>query len=329
MLVLVAGACGDDGAAGSADAGAIDDGGTTTDAANVDAMPTTLASFCASDGLFGRYYARLISCYPEVELDLGFHPTNDDLRDWCLGMFGDFIGDGSMALPSEQTINECLDYMDNSLCIDTSPERPRGPCAELFVGTIAVGQGCEWEFQCAGAAYCARDSGRCGTCAAKKTLGQGCNSSEHCESLACDDGVCVTPGLEGSQCSSDKACLGQRYCDKATSRCAAPAPTNYLAIGADCLGGGECDPIAYATCDAGTGKCIAPTTSQLGQACSSPAGLKCTDDLRCSDAEAGGTCVVMSQEGDGCGSDDDCGGFLNCENNECSYNSYDGTCTSP
>ncbi len=328
MCVLVA-ACGDDSQPSSADAAFVQiDASVVTDAAGADAMPVTLASFCSADGLFGRYYARLLTCYPEVQLDLGYQPTNQDLSGWCVGLFGDYIADGSMTLPSQATIDQCLAYMDQTQCIDVQPDRPGGPCAYLFVGTVPLGQGCEWELQCAGMAYCQRiDDNQCGTCVPKKADGQLCDNSEHCESLACDDGVCVSPGLEGTQCSSDKACLGQRTCDQATGRCVAPAATNYLARGADCSSGGQCDRFAYDTCDGST--CVAPTIAQAGQVCSVDAGLKCADGLICTDALDSGVCVNKPQEGDSCGSGSECGGLLRCENNTCSYNDYDGTCTAP
>jgi hypothetical protein len=96
-------------------------------------------------------------------------------------------------------------------CLDaqrTSPCAEPAACAEVFVGTVAVGQPCQVDEACAGDAYCSAltpaGESRCpGLCVPRIALGERCFG---------DFRVCSAQGLTGGvDCRFDTALSGERY----------------------------------------------------------------------------------------------------------------------
>ncbi len=348
------------------DAASLDAPGAA-DAAPPDAMPNpTLDDLCGLDGGYASFFDALLACNPEFEFYLGRFPTHEEISAACYGHFGDYFGDGTMALGDAEAWAACLDYLDSLDCTTADFDAPN-PCDSLIIGSQDEGEDCEVNEQCAGNAYCdLSGGGDCGVCTPKKPDWQPCQDGVECLNGLCDSAqsVCRPFGQVGAVCGADSDCSGRLLCDADdTGLCVEPPVwelgddcttftddcgfpfselfcdidglggtnkcVNYFDVGDDCISSYQCDFRRYEICDtADTGKCLAPTIVNENDSCSWAEGTKCDAGFRCTDPTGDtGICVAEPQEGDDCGNDDQCGILMSCTaDGKCGYGDYTGMC---
>lgn len=361
--VMLACACGDDGAS-NPDATPAADAPIQADAAPPDGpLPLTLDDLCATDGGYVAFFERILECYPEQAVLIGDLATPESLSAACYGQYGDYYADGSLDL-DRTAWDTCLSYIATVDCNLMTPDGPH-PCRDVIAGLVGLGGDCEIDEQCTGDAFCDNSVAAfgvpaCGTCTARFAVGQACDAGAQCSSLYCDNasGQCAVLGLVGSVCNNDNQCLGKLLCGGGNLCEAPPAwavDTPCMNTAADCgFPGGnlycdeglgmcrtflsvgdpcgpttaECNFVLYETCDtAGSGQCVAPTIVGDGAACSFGDGAKCGPGLVCSNPMSGGTCFAPLAEGDNCSATPSrCGFLLQCNGLTCEYNEYSGMC---
>lgn len=369
FLSALAAACGDDDDDVTADGSTGGpDGGPTADAAPPDAPPgPSLATLCdATDGLFPQFYDKIFGCYPEFELFIpGGAPTSAEIAMACNGAFQDYLDEGTVVLGDQAAFDACIAWLDSVTCLELEPDEP-GPCDDVLVGTVALGELCDSSEQCAGDAYCDQSGGgTCGSCAMQKADGAGCDDNEECLNGRCDDdGVCRGFGAVSDPCLSDNDCAGRLICDADTSECAmeptwmlGSACTELFQCGAftgdlycdtdagECVAfrqvGETCDPGAGQLCDlfeyesCQAGECVAPQIVTDGAECGLFEGLKCMDTSLCTDHDGDpGTptqCAALLDVGDACDPANNLCAFpADCRADmTCGYSDYTGMCPAP
>jgi hypothetical protein len=135
-------------------------------------------------------------------------------------------------------------------------------CESAIGGTVELGEGCAFDGECKGDAYCKYEGSCPGTCSTREAVGNPCRDDTECEAGdKCYGGVC-TPRLQaGEACTKDDV---------------------------GCRSGYVCGP------DAGSGRtCIA-----VGTLFSAPAGESC-NILQTQFCEAGSYCAVTAVALDG------------------------------
>jgi hypothetical protein len=347
--VLSLAACGDDDVTGTIDAAAPD--------AALDAAPPapTLADVCgAGGGLYVAYVDTLFSCFPEYVLLAGPLPAAAEMERACTETLQPYLDDGTIALGDAADFDACRAYLDAIDC-DGMNDLSTTPCDALLVGMLGLNAACDSHDQCAGAAWCDRSDGGCGTCRAKKSNDTTCREDVECVSGWCDpaSGTCRTRSGEGQPCTTKDDCGGTRVCSPTTSTCIdEPA----WVIGTPCRDFGDCDVTESglycdestrscrpflpldATCGDETahcnfaryehcveGVCVGPTTVAEGDACDFLLGTQCAAGLLCRDA----VCLRLRALGEACDEAAPCGTFLECVGGVCQYGGYTGACPAP
>ena len=312
-------ACGDDEVGFRFDATRSADAGP--DAAQPDAGPApTLAAVCdPTEGLFVDLFTTYFACYPELELWLGAVPDAAELEAACLGFLEPFLDDGTVELGTAAAFAACAAYIAEIDCLTANLDAPN-PCDALVIGTLAVGEDCDANDQCAGDSYCDRSAGEtCGTCAPRKPDNANCYLDTECANRRCSGvdgdlpGMCRAFGEVGDDCVVDDDCGGRVICNQITGKCQVARTWTegdtcdsfsedcgfplgdlycneglgecvaYLDVGEECAGVGLCRFLAYETCDnLGTRECTAPVIVNEGQSCGWTAGRKCGAGLVCS-----------------------------------------------
>jgi hypothetical protein len=299
-------------------------------------------SACGSGGTSpDDFFGEIPSAICEGEVACGGAPDVGSCED-ALAPFDDTstltilagVDDG-VILYDEDAAEACL----ATLATDSDCRFPGGPatlspCAEVFTGTLEVGEACVSDFECAGlTSFCLPADEACdpsieccaGTCEISFTpvaLGGECTPQgigSDCDfGLVCAEGFCATPTPEDATCTDLFECEAFTYCDVTgeAPTCIRPAGT-----GEDCsneelipcaLLTDECDEVSL-TCVAlpgpgetcleeclGFATCIEGLCEQnpgLGEACGiGDLDPQCLVDLICD----GGTCADLSTPGTAC-----------------------------
>lgn len=338
------------------------DDASSPDAATADAAPpdapaaVTEADICGTDGVYVQLIDKFLTCTPAIDILLVQGRADAAaVSAACSGAVDPYLADGTVALPSRDQLNACLDYLATVSCADYDLTTGAGPC-DIFIGEVPDAGDCDITEQCSNASYCDHSGGgTCGACTARAADGLACNADEQCTNGACVGTQCGHLGDVGDPCFDDADCLGERVCDTNTNQCAA-APTwvvnqactpnsgdcDPFDTGLYCSGNGQCSPFltldtacrtngnatgicdvrSYDYCPAGANAVCAPPTLVTieGQACGMLNGLKCDTGLVCGpNALQNGTCVSYQGAGDTCtngGAETDrCDLFLNCLDN--------------
>lgn len=323
-LSLTAVGCGSDDDGGQDAAASIDGGGT------IDATPAvTVADICdQTDGAFVNLFDKALDCLVGFDDLIGAFPDAADLSSFCDGGIAGFIGDGTATLGDYTALEACRAAIAAIDCATFDFDTFTG-CDDLIQGTIATGNACENNVQCAGDSFCDTSmGGACGACAPEKANGESCTENSQCINGRCtgaspgNPGTCRTYGQVGSACDSTDDCAGSLLCDGATNKCIADkvwaaddvctsfdgqcgfpftnlyCNTNlgmckaFLAVDAPCSAGqGLCNLPDYEYCDVGgTNNCAAPVLVPNGQPCDIRTGKKCQSGLVCSNPFEGGVC---------------------------------------
>ncbi len=311
------------------------DAGGSIDATPPDAgLSAEVEALCnTTDGIFIQFFSRFFECNPFFELVFNSTPDAEDFRVVCVESLAPFIDDGTVMVPSD--VSACTDYIANTSCELFDPDV--NPCTSIIVGTVADGDDCDSDDQCAGDAYCmdAVAAADCGSCTAALADGAACDDNEQCIANYCRvDGTCGAKNDVGGVCTGDDDCRGQLACDTEASLCVSVPPfavndacdgqepfeqcgfpisglycgsdTNLcraeLDVGGSCDNMNFCHLAQFEWCDAGT--CAAPAIANDGEACGiaiNTEANRCAPGLRCSNAfGGGGTCFMPQQDGEAC-----------------------------
>ena len=197
------------------------------------------------------------------------------------------VCDGNGACPSAQTV-------------DCTPN--------VCAGTICAG-GCTDSSTCASTTYCGA-----GKCVAKKGNGQVCTAAGECTSGYCADGVCCNgacttactscnlTGLAGTcspvksaiddTCSGTQSCDATGSCKKASGQtCTAAADcASGACVDGTCCGAASCG--ACQACTGGGGTCVAVTSADDPDSCTSTKSCDATGACKLKPGQA---CTAASQ----------------------------------
>ena len=225
--------------------------------------------------------------------------------------------------------SDCIDSYATAGCAFTGFHSDTDdPCADMFVGTVAVGGACTISLECANQGICEATDPNCdpdvtccpGTCMATPAavpIGGNCATAP-CETGYCSSvtDICTVPlATAGAACTDFDACANPMYCNvfAASPTCVAPAAR-----------GATCDPNMLLPCIDSRDYCDALTTKctpnvAVGQACGGTNEANCIGYADCGPSM---TCVAFALAGAACPTGDDsaCLGDLDCPS---------GTCTLP
>ncbi len=173
--------------------------------------------------------------------------------------------DGEAAAACKAALEASLD--DFNACTDYEDIRPKA-CEDIVVGTVAVGENCADDQECADGGPCVRQGDVCyGTCAPANTCGgQECTDSEYCRD---DDGLetCKPIVDVGDTCDVSSVCVD----------------------GASCLIDGDSD----------LGTCVEYASRAAGEPCSFLDKF-CAVGLACTDGVCGSPRIEFGEAGEGC-----------------------------
>jgi hypothetical protein len=297
IAMVVLAACGD--ARVAAPDGPVADAGID---AMVDARPPSLDELC---GATPTTLAEWEDCYARRVCEWRANcPTSSPYRDAddCVAFADGLEGGALSAARRERTRavedgRATIDEAQFTQClIETSAARCNtaflAPSCQLrFRGTVADGQACLGDIECASpGATCARtcnDACCVGTCEPADAVGASCDNFYSCvPGSLCDLGTCFSGDL-GDACDTLGGCDPERYCDLQTHTC-----KQDLAPDATCSNllqcGGETSCVGLES--ANTGTCGRLT--EIGDPCDA----FCLGNLVC----AGGTCQLLPDLDAGC-----------------------------
>ncbi len=167
-------------------------------------------------------------------------------------------------------VSACLADISGRSC-DQLTQRTSDVCEQALEGTVAVGDDCKADYECAGKDTFCEFSGACpGKCANRKASGEGCTQDDDCaDGLMCSDATqtCETPAAKGAACGAGVAA----DCDPAYA----------------CLGG-DAQTSTPGTCT-DVSKIFA---AKEGETCDIQANQWCESGLSCAATAAGPPAVV-------------------------------------
>lgn len=246
----------------------------------------------------------------------------------------------------------CLALLESPDCSADLFEALEDACGGVFVGQQADGAACADDDECAGyrggASFCETPSDdACGVCAPRKGAGEACQWDNACqEGFECDfftdtctaipgagdactftcaegyecggDGTCVTPPVEGEDCTPGFNSCGGFFaglaCDGDTMKCVA---IEAVAVGETCDNDARHCINSYTV-----NVCSTPNFGEPG-ICQARPGLGascpdyvCADDLVCDDGGSG-NCEARPAVGSACVSDKCAAGAVCDDNNQC------------
>jgi hypothetical protein len=327
LLSLVA--CGD--SSQSPDAGLDLGFPDATDVVDTTSSAVALVELC--DG-----YAR--AC---CKLQICFNPGQSALEDGCVeavrercddGVFGPVdthVRPGNLSY-SADAAGACLAPYLAATCegLGEVTGAPAIECEQVFVGSLAAGEACDFDQMCAGDLFCKPSSeGTCpGTCAARAKLGEACNESRQlcdkdlvCTGFGDREGTCVAAEVaRDAACELLLQCPSGQFCDDDLGRCRDLIAQGEACPGFGCVRGlncngnpGTCEPLpgegspceftcaAGLECDASREVCVT-APSEVGDPCIdsfAPCGRG--NGLQCRNSDK--TCVGPAALGAPCGGD--------------------------
>ena len=220
----------------------------------------------------------------------------------CLRSFTAYVGAADLGLLETDgtAARACLDAYaatTASCAAPTSQNQPRA-CQDIFSDPAEIGALCA---PVAVGLRCADGAGACDgarVCQGLTSTETGCDLTGRCAGDAvCDQGQCVTPGVDGGACITDVGCAVGWVCQSGV--CAAPAPD-----GAACVEEGDCSK--GLTCRDGV---CAPALPS-GEACP---GVGCGADATCVPTADARACAPLATLGETCESWDACADGLLCD----------------
>lgn len=277
------------------------------------------------------------------KLQICFNPGQNALEEGCVeavrercdeGVFGPVdthVRPGNLTY-SADAAGACLAPYLAATCEGLSEVTgtPAPECESVFIGTLGVGEVCDFDQMCAGSLFCKPgNDGTCpGTCAARSMLGEACNGLRQlCESgLICTgfgdrDGTCVAAEVSrDGACELLSQCPSGQFCEDEAGRCKDLIGQGLLCPGFGCASGlnctgnpGTCEPlpgegqactftcVSGFECKNGDKVCVA-APSQAGEPCIDsiyPCGRE--KGLQCRNSDK--TCVGPAALGEACGGD--------------------------
>ncbi len=217
-------------------------------------------------------------------------------------------------------------------------------CADVFAGTLTLGEACSIDAECAGEAYCA--GAACpetsGVCTMRSPGGGSCAAQNECVlGLDCEGGICVVPSSNsGGSCEGVGGCPLDEQCVGAmgggVGTCVNRAMLETAALGDACNLRGEdivlcrdgisCAVTGFSPPASAIFECVADVAS--GAPCNAAVPSMCPDGEYCEGANPlmlmfDGTCTRRPGDGEACGSSllgEVCAFGSNC---------VAGTCVSP
>ena len=174
-------------------------------------------------------------------------------------------------------VGKCIADIGAADCTALGNNRLPDSCKEAVKGTLAEGDDCALNAECAGDAYCKQNSQCPGTCTALGAAGDDCQSDDECrDGLVCGiTGTCTMTAGEGDPCGGSAA---------------------ECSLGLFCAGADESMNISGTCATADTVFAI-----NEGDECSLTGGMLCKDNLSCAVTVTGtgqNTMVAWACEGD-------------------------------
>jgi hypothetical protein len=239
----------------------------------------------------------------------------------------------------------CVDALKKRGC---SLDREVPECTAAIEGTVALGESCTMNVECAGDAYCNMTASCPGTCERRANAGTACAGDEDCASgLQCSDTtqLCFVPAGAGDRCGGGTApdcepdlfCLGSDPDAGQEGNCRSIAEAFKATEGQPCILGGapfcEFDLRCVIDVDATsqiTTSCGRPVTSAA--ACKTAIPDMCPIDQYCAVPvnQVDGVCTAKPGNGQPCaqrGNDTFCAPGTRCDGGTCrSLQRLGGTC---
>jgi len=281
-------------------------------------VDTTQDNFCEQIADVACH--NMYQCCTEHEIESALRVTDprtelqcrDDLRVSCERASADIqdsLQAGRVTFDAMR-LNECLNSIvsPKETCADVVTELPwKETCKDsAFVGTVAIGGACFFDFDCTGAPdnFCAANQ----KCTAKPTAGlpcgTGCASAYYCGT----GGLCAPKLGAGAMCTTTSQCAMDLYCDtnQVPAVCAAKQPGGAACSSSLGCVSGECIPgqcmgttqTCYKDTEC-TSHCAGTTTfcstsSNCSTGTCSVGGNLCSSNTSCI-AGGGDTCVFPIQ----------------------------------
>lgn len=315
--VVLAGACGDRGAAEGGTSGSSGTStSTSTGTSSTGLTPTSTGGtadlgttpegslqldYC--DPLAALICGRLVDCgcgalLPAETLDVA--SCSADYSAKCLEAYAPIaaaVAQGSAEILGDQA-RACVDLLAAST---PGCERPRGAvtqalCPAWFTGDAAIGAACDFPICGGGQGLCVE-----GSCVAKPVAGAPCGPGGACAAgLLCIADLCAAPVVAGGVCAIDDACAPPL-------RCVAGVCAALKDAGATCADAAACAPGLL--CNA--------------NACATRPDGACSADAPCGNLEFCATprrCAALAGLGEGCDEDAACVAGTRCEAGACVAN---------
>jgi hypothetical protein len=236
-------------------------------------------------------------------------------------------------------IQDCLDELVSSGC-KALDSRPAERCRAAIEGTVADGDDCTQDAECAGASYCKLGDACPGTCTPRESVGGSCVATAQCASGSECDRPCLDDycprlgectavaqagepcGHVGPSCAVGLLCAFELFGDQ-PGACRNPAEIYRGKQGEACrLVDALCaSPYVCELPDVeGTGKCVEKRES--GAPCVNAAPSECPDDEACSLVTQ--RCTPKPKLGEACMLSDECAANLRCYAGVCATRPHIG-----
>ncbi|MFT7625484.1 MAG: hypothetical protein ACI9WU_004675 [Myxococcota bacterium] len=213
-----------------------------------------------------------------------------------------------------EAFQACIDSVAGASCSDLA-SLP-GDCGTAVVGTVAEGEACTWDVECAGANFCRIDDACPGVCTAAKPADAACAEGDLCaEGLVCHGDACVAGAAKDAACGADQPpcvfgllCAGLDEEADQAGTCIEFSSLQTQKDGESCdaLAGQFCEPGLFCLVDAIDGDAnvtwACGSAAATGGACRPglpdpcPAGEICVAP----DGELDGTCTTLPGAGEPC-----------------------------
>ncbi len=218
----------------------------------------------------------------------------------------------------------CVDALANRPCEDLDAgELPE--CQATLEGTIARGDDCALDAECAGDSICEFEGSCPGTCAARLSAGEACDGENgRCaDGLVCSDATdrCAEPAGEGDpcgggvevQCETPLICLGDDAAEDRPGECEEQEAVFTGQLGDDCefAEGPLCEPdlscVLEQVTAGGMLEAACRDPAEAGGDCGFALPSQCPVEQYCAGLNLGllldleGTCEDLPAEGEDCG----------------------------
>lgn len=218
-----------------------------------------------------------------------------------------FDATGTSLTPAR--LNECANAVRGQTGCGVLDQQP--DACKTAAGTLADGNACAVDDQCAGRHCRLAQNSTCGACTTRQPAGQACETTGGCEEgLVCANRVCATRGKKGDACTADRPCLVSLVCNSGTCADAIPA-------GMACTPKRQQDPDHFDPCERLKGffchptrnVCTAIELAAPGQTCGlvNATFVGCSGGGNCKTSAANpfqGTCQAPAADGATCNDTD-------------------------